>query len=524
MIAGRECEGDASIRRGSALADVHDLKSDLAGRSIRGGSSLVVAEIGCNIFRLLGTVIMARLLTPEHFGLVGMITALTAFAEMFKDLGLGTATIQKKEITHEQISTLFWVNAGAGIVIMLVLAAAAPLISWFYHDTRLIWVTIAISSTFFFGGLTIQHQALLRRQMYFSRLAFITVLSTGLSTVIGIAMAWQGFEYWALVWKEASRAIIQTGATWALSHWLPGLPRSGTGVRTMLQTGSHVTGFNILVFASRSLDQVLLGKFWGPGAVGLYRQAGMLLMLPGSLFSYPIIYVLTPALSALQSDPERYRSYYKKVLSFLAFGYMPLVAYMAVYSESLIGIILGQKWMASAFVLKILAMAAIVEPMAGTCGIVMITNGRTKDYLYVGVAQAAFLSICLGIGNFWGIMGVASAYVVYTLLSLPLLVWFSFKGSPISPGLFYEALRRPAFACIIVSALLVTFQYLSGIPSGISEIGYSVVLAPVLYFGLWMLLPGGKRILVEQVSYAQRGINELRSKVWPSPAPTVSVS
>ena len=203
---------------------------------------------------------------------------------------------------------------------------------------------------------------------------------------------------------------------------------------------------------------------------------------------------------------------------------MPLVAYMGVYSESLIGIILGQKWMASAFVLKILALSAIVEPMAGTCGTVMITNGRTKDYLYVGVAQAAFLSICLGIGNFWGIMGVASAYAVYTLLSLPFLVWFSFKGTPISPGLFYEALRRPAFACIIVSALLVTFQYLSGIPGGIAEIGYSIVLAPVLYFGLWMLLPGGKRILVEQVSYAQRGINELRSKVWPSSAPTVSGS
>ena len=145
MTARGEREEGASIRRSGAFANVQDLKSDLAGRSIRGGSSLVVSEIGCNVFRLLGTVVLARLLTPEHFGLVGMVTALTAFAEMFKDLGLGTSTIQKKEITHEQISTLFWVNAGAGIAIMLVLAAAAPFISWFYHDTRLIWITIAIT-------------------------------------------------------------------------------------------------------------------------------------------------------------------------------------------------------------------------------------------------------------------------------------------------------------------------------------------------------------------------------------------
>jgi O-antigen/teichoic acid export membrane protein len=516
-----QSKAEATIRRSRAFADVQDLRNDLAGRSIRGGSSLVVSEIGCNIFRLLGTVILARLLTPEHFGLIGMVTALTAFAEMFKDLGLGTATIQQKEITHEQISTLFWVNAGVGVAIMLILAGAAPLISWFYGDTRLFWVAIAISSTFLFGGLTVQHQALLRRQMQFPLLAFIQVLSTALSTIIGILLAWQGFEYWALVWKEVSRAVIQASATWLLSHWLPGLPMRGTGVRTMFQIGSHVTGFNILTFASGGLDQVLLGKFWGAGPLGLYRQASLLLMLPVSLFSYPITYVMTPALSALQSDPERYRSYYRRVVSFLAFGYMPLIAYIAVYSDNLIALVLGDKWMASSPVLQILALGAIVSPIAGTCGIVMVTNGRTKEYLHVGVAQAIFLSLAVCIGINWGLIGVAIACAAYTLFSLPLLVWFSFKETPISQRLFYEALWFPALTSGIMGLFLITLRHLLEVPNAFLEIVYSALLAPLLYCSVWLLLPGGKQNLIEYFSYFRLALDEITSRVWSPALPKV---
>ena len=514
MIAQDSSRSENNLRKGRPLGEVHDLKSDLAGRSIRGGSSLVVSEIGCNIFRLLGTVIMARLLTPEHFGLIGMVTALTSFAEMFKDLGLGTATIQRKEITHEQVSTLFWINTGVGAGIMLALAGAAPLISWFYGDSRLLWVAVAISSTFLFGGLTVQHQALLRREMHFAKLAFIQVLSTGLSTVIGIVLAWQGFEYWALVWKEVSRAVIQAAGTWTLSHWLPGFPVRGAGVRAMFETGSHVTGFNILAFASRSLDQVLLGRFWGAGPVGLYKQAAQLLMLPVSMFSYPITYVMTPALSALQSEPERYRSYYRRVVSFLAFGYMPLIAFLAVCSDSVIALVLGEKWMASSPVLQILALGAIVDPIAGTCGIVMVTNGKTKEYLRVGVAQAVYLSIAICIGINWGLIGVAVAFAAYTLLSLPLLAWYSFRGTPVSPGLFFEALRFPALATGIMSLGLITIRHLLGAPGQLVELAYSGLLAPLLYCAVWLVLPGGKQRLVEFVSHIRLALNELVGRVW----------
>ena len=522
MSSPLEKTAPADAPPGQSLGDVKELKSDLGGHSIRGSSSLVLSEIGCNVFRLFGTVMLARLLTPEHFGLVGMITALTAFAEMFKDLGLGTATIQRKEITHKQISTLFWINTGIGIGLTLLMAGAAPLLTWFYDEPRLLWITLAISSTFIFGGLSIQHQALLRRQMRFTELACTIVLATGLSTVIGVVLAWVGYGYWALVWKEISRAIIQALCLWLFCRWLPSLPARGTGVRRMFEMGSHVTGFNVLTFASRNLDVVLLGRFWGPTVVGLYKQAILLLMMPVSLVSHPISYVMTSALSALQSEPERYRSYYGKVLSFLAFVYIPCVAYIAVYAESLITLILGSKWLAAAPVLQVAAGATALDPILGTCGTVMITSGRTKQYMYVGVAQSVLTTAAVCIGINWGMLGLAWSNVIYTTLTLPFLLKYSFQETPISPGVFYDAIRWPVVASGVMAVILISIREIAVVENVLVELGYSACLAAGIDWWIWLLLPRGKERLSEFFSHFQLATREILSRLGVSGALTAS--
>ncbi len=524
MITSSDKKNDINASTGQPLGDVQKLKSDLEGHSVRGSSSLVLSEIGCNIFRLFGTVMLARLLTPEYFGLIGMVTALTTFAEMFKDLGLGTATIQRKEITHEQISTLFWINTGVGIGLMLIMAAAAPFISWFYDEPRLLWVTFAISSTFIFGGLTIQHQALLRRHMQFPQLASIQVSATGLSTILGVLLAWLGFEYWALVWKEISRAIIQASGVWSCYRWLPGLPRRGVGIRSMFQTGSHVTGFNIVAFASRNLDTVLLGKLWGATSVGLYKQANLLLMLPASVVSFPITYVMTSALSALQGEPEQYQTYYKKVVAFLAFLYIPCVTYIAVYAENLITLILGGKWVAAAPVMQVMACAAALDPIMGTCGTVMITCGRTRQYLYVGITQASFLTLAVCVGVTSGMLGLAWALVIYTIVSLPFLLMYSFQETPISPAMFYEAVAWPAIASSAMALVLLAIRHIVGTSDLVVELGYSALLAPLIYCGIWLILPKGKEKLEGMFSYFQLAVREILSKIGLSGFQTVTRS
>ena len=137
---------------------------------------------------MVSTVILARLLTPEDFGLVAMVTAITGFMVIFKDMGLSMATIQRPEIRHEQVSTLFWINVAVSFVIMLLTAIIAPAIAWFYGRPRLVWITLAFSIGFIFGGLTIQHQALLKRNMRFGTLAAIDIISILGSIIVGVVL------------------------------------------------------------------------------------------------------------------------------------------------------------------------------------------------------------------------------------------------------------------------------------------------------------------------------------------------
>jgi len=144
-------------------------------------------------------VILARLLTPHDFGLVAMVTTVTSFLRVFKDAGLSIATVQRERITHAQVSNLFWINIAVSILGTLILAASAPVIARFYHNPRLITITLLLSTTFLISGSTIQHQALLKRQMRFKALALIEVGSMAVGVLIGILMALRGYRYWSLV-------------------------------------------------------------------------------------------------------------------------------------------------------------------------------------------------------------------------------------------------------------------------------------------------------------------------------------
>lgn len=167
------------------------------------------------------TMVLARMLRPEHFGLIGMVTALTMLIERFEDLGLGDAIVQRKQITHKQVSTLFWLNLGVCVSLTIVVAISAKAVAWFYNDQRLVWITVAFASNFVCSGLSIQHQALIRRRMRFDHFALIKVFSAIFGLAVGITLAWMGYGYWALVWKELARSFLSTVLAWS---FVPGGP------------------------------------------------------------------------------------------------------------------------------------------------------------------------------------------------------------------------------------------------------------------------------------------------------------
>ena len=217
------------------------LKGNLKQRSVRGGAITLFAQGSKFFLQISSMAVLGRLLTPNDYGLIGMVTPIIGFVELFKDLGLSTATIQREEINHQQVSTLFWINVVVSICISIIFASLAPAIAWFYKEPRLTEIVFVLSSIFLFGGLSIQHQALLKRRMQFGSIAKIEIISVILGVFVAIAAAWVGLGYWALVIMPLTKIIVIVIGTWIACSWRPGLPSKNANVRSMLAFGSNLT-------------------------------------------------------------------------------------------------------------------------------------------------------------------------------------------------------------------------------------------------------------------------------------------
>jgi PST family polysaccharide transporter len=433
----RSTEAQATeVERPKSAHDHHfrtdHLMSDLKGRSIRGGAVTVSSQALKFILNTGSTAVLARLLTPADFGLIAMVAAFTGFVTLFRDLGLSTATVQRVEITHDQVSTLFWINVAMSVVLMLIAAALAPVIAWFYGEPRLTWIMLAISGTFPFGGLSAQHTALMRRQMRFTALAMVEIVSLLVGIAVAIVMAWRGFSYWSLVAMGAANGAATMAMCWLLSGWRPGLPRQRSGVMPMLTFGSGLTGFNILNYFTRNADNVIIGFTLGSGPLGIYSKAYGMLLMPIRQFNAPIAAVMQPALSRLQNDPVRYRRAYLRAVSMLAFIGMPLVAFLFVAADDVIRVFLGPGWGGAVPVFRWLAPAALLGTINVAPGWLCTTLGRSRVQVNWALFSAPITVASFLIGSRWGINGVAAGFSITWCWLLLLFIAMACRRSPVS--------------------------------------------------------------------------------------------
>ncbi len=485
------------------FSDTKHLNTDLKNRSLKGGAITLTTQGILFSIQIGSTIVLARLLTPQDYGIISMVTAITGFACIFSDLGLSLATIQRTNINHRQVSNLFWINLGLGSVITLIVAAASPIIAWFYDTPQLLWVTAALSLNFLITGLSIQHKALLNRQMQFFTIAKVQIFSTLLGITVAIFMAMHGFRYWALVLNTLTISASSVVGFWLASRWWPDFPKQNSGVRSMLKFGSDIAGFNTINYFSRNFDNILIGRFYGSGTLGLYSKAYQLLMLPITNLRDPLNKVALPSLSRLQHDPSLYRNYYMKFISVLAFVSMPLVAFMFVCSDNIIRLILGQQWINASDLFKILALSAFIQPVGRTWDVVLISSGKSRKYFWWGVFSAIVTMISFLAGLPWGAKGVAISYAIANYLLLYPSLLYAFNNSPINVKDFFAAIYKPFIASLAMTAICFFLQ------SYIRETSDTYVLTIVFVAGFAVYLlaimtfSGGVKDLREYYSYGK---------------------
>ncbi len=489
------------------------LDSDLKGRSVRGGAAVVASQTFEFAFRTVGTVVMARLLSPADFGLIAMVIVIINFTAMVKDLGLTEATIQRESITHEQLSALFVLTLLVGLVLALSIVAISPFVAWFYGEPRLVGVTASLSMVALFGAASNQHRALLRRHMSFARLAVIQVSAAGLAVSVAIGAAVLSAGYWALVLMHVARSFIFLLGVWLSARWIPSLPRSWVGVREMLRFGVHVTGHNLSSYLSRNMDNVLIGRVHGASALGFYSKAYGLLLLPIAQLRTPFIGVGLPALSRLQTEPQRYSDYYERLLRMLAFFAFPLVFVLGLYSGEIVLLLLGAQWLPSAEILRILAFAALVQVVEGTTGMVMLSSGDSRRYSRLGVSKAILTVISFAVGLPWGTRGVALSYTILNYVILLPVLAYSFRNTPVAVKTFFGAVLLPfVAAAVAASASRAVFLVLKSSIDMRQAFVLALAGVALAYFALYMVMPGGIRVLGQ----VKNGLRHLKK---PAPRP-----
>lgn len=422
-------------------------------RAFRGGLVTILAQAIKFFLQVTSAAVLGRLLLPRDFGLIAMVVSITNFIDLFKDLGLSNATIQRAHVTHDQISALFWINCALGLGATLVVASMAPLIAWFYHEPKLLWLCVALSINFLFSGLTVQHHALLRRQMRFKATATIGVISMTAGVAVAIVMAAFGFRYWSLAGSQFGASAVNCLLVWTICRWRPGTFHGKTGVRPMLTFGGHVTGFTVLNYFTRNFDNILVGRVLGPAALGIYARAYSLLMMPISQINVPLASVLLPGLSRLQSNAPEYRKLFLRAVGSLSFVTVPLVVFSAFFAHDLILVWLGPRWIPVAHVFQLLSPAAAVGAMVFAPNWLSQSLGRPAQQLRYALVSAPVCITGFMIGVRYGVAGIAISFSITFVGLLWGYVWYATRNSPIQFSDVVKSFMFPLLSALAAGAI-----------------------------------------------------------------------
>ncbi|MCW3797591.1 lipopolysaccharide biosynthesis protein [Sphingomonas sp. BN140010] len=391
-----------------------------------------VGAVSRAFLQVLAIVLLARLLTPDDFGVMGMVFPIVAFAGIFQEAGLNLAVVQRGQISDEELSTVFWINTALGVTLCLLLIAAAPFVAAFYGEPRVAALTAASGTLVLLGALAAQHSALLNRAMHFGRLALIDGLSLLAGTALAIAAAFYYRTYWAIFLLNFGTSVAYCLLSWTFSGWRPGKRASLRQVSDILGFGAHFTLGTVATYFGRNLDKVLIGRFWGTTALGYYERAYKVVLMPILFVHNPLMRVALPMLSQTRGDPGRYRRIFMLSFQLSLLLTVPGIVLLASAAAQVVDLVMGPQWIVGAPVFAWLAVACLGQLATGPLTMLFVSQDRAREAMISSVVTSIYSSVAFVIGLPWGATGVAMAYAFSELIRTPVMLWYASRSGPVS--------------------------------------------------------------------------------------------
>ena len=431
------------------------------------------------------TAVLARLLSPRDFGLLGMATVFTNFAIYFGDLGVGSALIQKQDVDERHLSSAFWLNIMAGVALTLVFIAIAPLIAKFYGRPELTLIVRVLSFSYVLSSFTIVQQAILTKDMDFKKLTARDMGAVIIAGIAGIACAYKGLGVWSLVFQLLTYFAINGIVLWTLSSWRPKFIFSLAAIKDILRFSANMTGSNVMYYFGRNVDTLLVGRFLGPGPLGYYTLACKLMLVPLQNISWVIGKVMFPAFSRIQNEVEKVRSAYLKIIKAVAIVTFPMMFCLLAVAPEFIKVFFGPKWGPVIFVIRILSVVGAFQSLAALNGTIFMSLGKPDVRFKMAILETATVTVAILLGLRWGINGVAVCYAVQSILFMQITLYVVRRMIYLRSGTFYRGLINPllisGFVCSIVFLIknimpMVSDKFTLSISLLVSVVAYSVFL------------------------------------------------
>lgn len=367
------------------------------------------------LVQLATSVVLARLLVPDDFGMLGMALVVVGIGQIFADFGIGAAIVQSQTSDRRVLSSCFWANLAVGATLALVISLASPWIAAFYRRPDLAPLVVVASLTLVASAAIVVPRSSLYRDMRFAELAKAQFFGSVAGALLAIGLAWAGFGVWALVLQPLAGTSVTLALSWFYARLLPRWEFSWDGIRGLVRFSAGVLGTDLLNFANRNTDSLLIGRALGAQPLGYYSMSYQIMLYPLQQVSSAIVKVLFPTLSQMQNDLQRLRAAYLKSISFIAIVTFPMMSGLFVVAEDLIRVAMGEKWLPILPVLQILVWVGMAQSIGTTVGTIYLSTANVRRMFQLTLLGTAMLVSGVAIGLNWGIEGVAAGYAIGSL-------------------------------------------------------------------------------------------------------------
>ncbi len=354
---------------------------NLKEQVISGVAWSTVARVLQQVGQILFSVLLARLLFPKDYGLIGMVWVFAGFADIFSDFGFRTALIEKRTLEERHLNSIFWLTLVLGSALTAAFIRLSPYIAAFYHEPLLQPLCGMVAFNYFLRSFGVVPRALLQRRMAFGALARVEILTTFLSGSVAVFFAISGWRVWSLVAQILTTGFASSAMVFLVSGWRPRISFQFSAVNELLHYSANLVGFNCINYWARNADDLIIGKMLGASSVGIYNRAYTLMLLPISQVISVISDVMFTALSAIQDNKPQVKGVYLRAMGIITLIAFPMMMGMYVTAAPFILLLYGTQWMEVVPILRILCAVGLLQSLCSPAGWLYTSQGRT-DWMF----------------------------------------------------------------------------------------------------------------------------------------------